>query len=79
MSDVVEKEVENEDKKKVSNSSKKANGMERNADGNAIFHLSHKRRVTVKLMNGRTPLVDIREFYEKNDQLLPVRLFSCWS
>ena len=49
--------------------------MERNADGNAIFHLSNKRRVTAKLMNGRTPFVDIREFYEKNDQLLPVRRY----
>ena len=53
----------------------KANGVERNTDANAIFHLFHKRRVKVKLMNGRTPLVDIREFYEKNNQLLPVRLF----
>ena len=70
----VEKEVNDEDNKKVSNWSKEAKGVERNADGNAIFHLSHKRRGTVKLMNGRPPLVDIREFYEKNDQLSPLSL-----
>lgn len=45
----------------------------KDSDGNRIFKLSHKRRVTVKLMNGKIPLIDIREFYTKDDEEKPGR------
>ena len=47
-----------------------------NDDGDRIFHLSRNKRVTVKLLNNSTPLVDIRQFYEKGEKQLPVCINS---
>mmetsp|Transcript_14404 Transcript_14404/g.16478 ORF Transcript_14404/g.16478 Transcript_14404/m.16478 type:complete len:157 (-) Transcript_14404:550-1020(-) len=63
----LKKQLEAE-KKKASQSKTKEQGDEKN------FELSKKRRVTVKLFNGTKLLVDIREFYEKNGEMLPVSL-----
>mmetsp|Transcript_5693 Transcript_5693/g.7206 ORF Transcript_5693/g.7206 Transcript_5693/m.7206 type:complete len:138 (-) Transcript_5693:802-1215(-) len=62
----LKKQLEAE-KKKASQSKTKEQGDEKN------FELSKKRRVTVKLFNGTKLLVDIREFYEKNGEMLPGR------
>lgn len=36
----------------------------------SIFELTEKRRVTVRSFKGKT-YVDIREFYEKNGEMMP--------
>ena len=43
---------------------------ERDQFGNAFFQLSPKRRCTIKTFNN-VKMVDIREFYEKDGQMMP--------
>mmetsp|Transcript_14864 Transcript_14864/g.18010 ORF Transcript_14864/g.18010 Transcript_14864/m.18010 type:complete len:155 (+) Transcript_14864:187-651(+) len=60
-------------KAKLENEKNKAGAAKPKGDaGEIVFELSRKKRVTIKLLNGRTPLLDIREFYEKDDKWLPV-------
>mmetsp|Transcript_14472 Transcript_14472/g.16417 ORF Transcript_14472/g.16417 Transcript_14472/m.16417 type:complete len:139 (+) Transcript_14472:160-576(+) len=61
-------------KAKLENEKNKAGAAKPKGDaGEIVFELSRKKRVTIKLLNGRTPLLDIREFYEKDDKWLPGR------
>ena len=41
-----------------------------NQNGDKYFELSGKKRCTLRVYNG-TPLVDVREYYEKNGDMLP--------
>ena len=62
-------EAEEGEESSVDDSSAKE--VKRNSDGEAYFDLgSSKKRCTVKTWR-KNVLVDIREFYEKNDQYLP--------
>lgn len=41
-----------------------------NQNGDAYFEISGKKRCTLRVYNG-TPLVDIREYYDKNGEMMP--------
>ncbi len=68
---VKREEVEEEGEEGAVDNSSSATEVKRNADGEAYIELgSAKKRCTVKTWK-KNVLVDIREFYEKNDSYLP--------
>ena len=68
---VKREEVEEEGEEGAVGNSSSATEVKRNADGEAYIELgSEKKRCTVKTWK-KNVLVDIREFYEKNDSYLP--------
>ena len=68
---VKREEVEEEGEEGAVDNASSATEVKRNADGEAYIELgSAKKRCTVKTWK-KNVLVDIREFYEKNDSYLP--------
>lgn len=68
---VKREEVEEEGEEGAVDNASSATEVKRNADGEAYIELgSEKKRCTVKTWK-KNVLVDIREFYEKNDSYLP--------
>eukprot|EP00735_Rhodelphis_limneticus_P006962 TRINITY_DN19439_c0_g1::TRINITY_DN19439_c0_g1_i1::g.17140::m.17140 TRINITY_DN19439_c0_g1::TRINITY_DN19439_c0_g1_i1::g.17140 ORF type:complete len:112 (-),score=20.16,sp/O65154/KIWI_ARATH/58.46/9e-20,PC4/PF02229.11/2.6e+03,PC4/PF02229.11/1.1e-25 TRINITY_DN19439_c0_g1_i1:315-626(-) len=65
-------EVSDAETKPTEKKETKAQGghAKQNAEGDTYFDLAKSRRVTVRSFKGK-PLIDIREYYEKDGKTLP--------